>query len=315
MNANESATLVRACPQCGTRFRVAPEALNVAGGQLRCGACLAVFDGREEPDAAAANTPVNPAAHTAAFMPTSDRDPAPPESSPPRREGPRQRLARPREDDDGPGKPAATAAVEPTIAAVGAATTTIDPAFTDPEPAATTSAIATPRAGARALDGRRRAPRESAGGRAPALIGLTAAAMATLAAGVFALRFEAWSRTAPTRGVYETACAWLGCRVPTPAAVEAIAFDPKTVTRPGPPEPITLKVELTNNAPYRQDFPNINVRFTGADGGLVAEQQLAAAEYLGDRPRRRLASGKPVTVPLRLADPGSQAVAYAVTLR
>ena len=310
MNANESATLVRACPQCGTRFRVEPEALNVAGGQLRCGACLTVFDGREAPDVAPENTPVNPAA----FMSTPDRDPAPPDSAQPRREGPRQRLARQREDDDGLGKHAATAAVEPTTAAFGAATATIDPAVTGPEPA-TTSAIATPRAGVRALDGRRRAPRESSGGRAPALICLTAAAMATLAAGVFALRFEAWSRTAPSRGVYETACAWLGCRVPTPAMVEAIAFAPKTVTRPGPPEPITLEVELTNNAPYRQDFPNIDVRFTGADGVLVAEQQLAAAEYLGDRPRRRLASGKPVTVPLRLVDPGSQAVAYAVTLR
>ena len=32
------------CPQCETRFRVTPEQLGVAGGRVRCGACLTVFD-------------------------------------------------------------------------------------------------------------------------------------------------------------------------------------------------------------------------------------------------------------------------------
>ena len=42
------APLIRECPKCGTRFRVAPDLLDVADGQVRCGACLTVFDGRAE---------------------------------------------------------------------------------------------------------------------------------------------------------------------------------------------------------------------------------------------------------------------------
>ena len=39
--------LVTQCPHCKTRFRVTPAQLNIAGGRVRCGACLAVFTGTE----------------------------------------------------------------------------------------------------------------------------------------------------------------------------------------------------------------------------------------------------------------------------
>lgn len=49
------------CPHCETRFRVLPEHLEVAGGQVRCGRCRTVFNARErleqEP---AASTPPAP---------------------------------------------------------------------------------------------------------------------------------------------------------------------------------------------------------------------------------------------------------------
>ncbi|MYF29665.1 MAG: DUF3426 domain-containing protein [Gammaproteobacteria bacterium] len=44
---SESAALISECPSCQTRFRVTEEQLAVADGRVRCGACLAVFDGRE----------------------------------------------------------------------------------------------------------------------------------------------------------------------------------------------------------------------------------------------------------------------------
>lgn len=37
--------LVTQCPNCDTRFRVTESQLQVAGGRVRCGACLSVFDG------------------------------------------------------------------------------------------------------------------------------------------------------------------------------------------------------------------------------------------------------------------------------
>ena len=41
------APLVTGCPNCATRFRVTEDQLQVAKGQVRCGACLHVFDGTE----------------------------------------------------------------------------------------------------------------------------------------------------------------------------------------------------------------------------------------------------------------------------
>lgn len=49
-----------ACPSCGSRFRVTAAQLASADGQVRCGACLALFDGRamrEAPAAADAGRP------------------------------------------------------------------------------------------------------------------------------------------------------------------------------------------------------------------------------------------------------------------
>lgn len=37
--------LITECPNCDTRFRVTESQLQVAGGRVRCGACLVVFDG------------------------------------------------------------------------------------------------------------------------------------------------------------------------------------------------------------------------------------------------------------------------------
>ena len=39
--------LITECPNCDTRFRVTESQLQIAGGRVRCGACLVVFDGTE----------------------------------------------------------------------------------------------------------------------------------------------------------------------------------------------------------------------------------------------------------------------------
>ena len=37
--------MITQCPACGTHFRVTPEQLQAHQGQVRCGRCMAVFDG------------------------------------------------------------------------------------------------------------------------------------------------------------------------------------------------------------------------------------------------------------------------------
>jgi len=45
MADDELEPLVTECPNCSTRFRVTDSQLQVAGGRVRCGACLTVFQG------------------------------------------------------------------------------------------------------------------------------------------------------------------------------------------------------------------------------------------------------------------------------
>ena len=43
-NVTGSSQLIVECPHCHTRFRIREAQLAVAGGQVRCGVCLALFD-------------------------------------------------------------------------------------------------------------------------------------------------------------------------------------------------------------------------------------------------------------------------------
>ncbi len=45
MESDNLDPLITQCPNCDTRFRVTESQLQVAGGRVRCGACLSVFDG------------------------------------------------------------------------------------------------------------------------------------------------------------------------------------------------------------------------------------------------------------------------------
>ena len=45
MSEDSLEALITRCPNCDTRFRVSEAQLQVASGQVRCGACLDVFDG------------------------------------------------------------------------------------------------------------------------------------------------------------------------------------------------------------------------------------------------------------------------------
>lgn len=63
-----SELLVTQCPSCQTRFRLTPEQLLVAAGNVRCGACLEVFNASE---AAVTEPPTAPTAEPPAPAPGS----------------------------------------------------------------------------------------------------------------------------------------------------------------------------------------------------------------------------------------------------
>lgn len=363
------APLILACPQCGTRFRVAPELLDVAEGYVRCGACLTVFDGRAE-DAGGesvaahretagvsatgadvlldlpARMPEIPRPGTAREHPSQVDAPAPlpPEPSLPER----PELERP--VDPGllspPTSPAPLGGTRPVFAESAAGAMEEErraplPPEARPKPASSPQArmgaraalaasalpkttpaarpsnaageegvVAAPARGRQSRREGRANPRPGAAGPFFAVLALLAA----LVFGVFALRLDAWSLRPELRTAYEVACDLIGCRVPSPNMPTAWDLNTKAVARPGPPEPITLEVELVNNAPYRQALPTVAVRLTGDGDELVAQERLTPRDYAPERPTQRMAPGKPKALLIQVPDPGAEATSYRIAL-
>lgn len=297
--------LIRACPQCGTRFRVAPHLLEVADGQVRCGACLTVFDGRVEPPDApveAATEPAPPQARVedAEARPAARAAPAGARGRFPRDENwPQTDAAAHAAAEEGPAPSRQQDPKPPPGVRMGARAALATKAPKRPPRKAEADAPAAAEAGDAA-----------SGSRHLRLGGAVAALAVLLIVGVFGLRADAWSQQAPTRGVYEAACAVIGCRVATPKNLTAWEFNSTAVARPGPPERISLTVELVNNAPYRQRLPTIEARFPGTEG---AEQRLTPRDYQPVGPAR-LAAGKRKTVQLEFQDPGAAATRYTISL-
>ncbi|MDP4547468.1 DUF3426 domain-containing protein [Marinobacter sp. MDS2] len=61
------------CPECATRFRVTDEQLSVAGGKVRCGNCMAIFNANEHRIDLPGDTTTQP--------PHTDPEPSPSENS------------------------------------------------------------------------------------------------------------------------------------------------------------------------------------------------------------------------------------------
>ena len=132
---------------------------------------------------------------------------------------------------------------------------------------------------------------------------------------VLALGFEQWALKPALRPVYEAGCALIGCQVPTPQDLRALALTPKSVTRADAGAAIVVTVELRNHAAYPQRFPTVAARFTDANNQLAAEERLVPRDYLLKHPSRRLSPGESATVEFRFPAPGDSATHYALVLR
>ncbi|MFE8070651.1 DUF3426 domain-containing protein [Marinobacteraceae bacterium S3BR75-40.1] len=76
---SETSTLTR-CPHCQTRFRVTAAQLEVAGGKVRCGHCMQIFNARDhavETAPQAAEKPAPPPEPKAAPQPEPEPEPQP----------------------------------------------------------------------------------------------------------------------------------------------------------------------------------------------------------------------------------------------
>ena len=277
--------LVCACPSCGTRLRVGEEQLAVASGQVRCGACLAVFDGR---------------AHLVA-----PEQQHPPPADPP-----------PLYMEDVPAPPFVQDEPETDVALPLPAADENAPAE-PPQPEPAPAAMLGPRQAARPP--KKRAPRRERSGtridyRRVGAGAAVAILVLTLLVAVLGVQFHSWSQRPAMRGLYASVCAIVGCELPPLRSLAQISVEDQASARPGPPEQLALSAVLVNRASFAQRFPTLAVRLLAADGTTLTQQRIAPTAYLGGQTSRSMAPNRRTPITLRLDDPGAAAVGYAITL-
>lgn len=283
------------CPSCGERFLLPDDVLAQArnsSGNVRCGACLAIFN-------AEANLV------EAAVLPLADpREPSAFSPSPP---------------DLADAPPAEPAAASQPAQATNDEPSAVEPTPSDDVPGSGTSddnvPISPPLRGARLAPtpGQRRGTKSKEGNRTGLWAVLAIAGLVLLGGQLLMLLFPAGVQTPEWRGVYVAVCKVIGCSVPALRAVGAIDIVEPSVERQASPETIEFRASLVNNAAFAQRLPRLSLRFLAADGATVGEQRVSPSDYR-EGSKGRLAPNESIPVTVQVADPGANAVNYSVTL-
>ncbi len=338
--------LVTQCPTCKTRFRVTEVQLGMAGGRVRCGACLAVFAGlehlvlgagprlkpRQIADAALDELldelrhdvpkPAKQAANDALEGRADDRVEGAPSVSP----------AAQGADDDVDHAKDSDALDRASFDDGYAVAEAPDEAAIEPAPAAPPPALATARRGPSTHSTRAAVraeldlgldlealiaarPRRQRRGWVVMLLFICAAA---LAAQVLYLQFDSWSKRPDIRPVYGWLCDRLDCELPQMRALDALVSK-NLVVRADPEVPGALLVDalIVNEATFAQPFPVIELRFSSMGGNLIAGRRFRPDEYLAGELQGAtlMAPRTPVHIALAIDDPGQDAVNYVMVFR
>ena len=280
------------CPSCGERFLLPDDVLAQArnsSGNVRCGACLAIFNA--EANLVEAAAPPEPSPFSPSPADLADAPPAEPAAA---------------------SQPAQAPSDEPSA---------VEPAPSDGDdvPGSGTSddnvPISPPLRGARLAPtpGQRRGAKSKEGSRTGLWAVLAIVGLVLLGGQLTVLHFPAGAQTPEWRGVYLAVCKVIGCSVPALRAVGAIDIVEPSVERQASPETLEFRASLVNNAGFAQRLPRLSLRFLAADGAMVGEQRVSPSDYR-EGSKGRLAPNESIPVTVQVADPGANAVNYSVTL-
>ncbi len=289
------------CPQCQVTFRVTPPQLQAAGGRVRCGFCLIVFDAGANPAVLAAE----PAPERPAWL-RDEREWHPDDGF----DRARLRvLLGPHPGTLAPA-PAPAPAPTPPIAPPIAPPTTAAPAPT------AASAPATGTAGAvepPLLLWATTAPARRAGSWAGNAAILLAGGL-LLAAQVLYFQADRLADEPRLRPLYRALCTALPCRfAATGEQAPGVLRVDNALVRPLPPDGLRLDAMLTNGSGRRLSLPALRIDFEDLDARPVAGRTLRPEEYLDAGAPTELAAGQALHLILDLYDPGPAAVSYRVT--
>ncbi|MHA7880923.1 MAG: DUF3426 domain-containing protein [Saccharospirillum sp.] len=131
------------------------------------------------------------------------------------------------------------------------------------------------------------------------------------------LQKDTYAKMDQWRGLYETACSVLGCRLPAQVDIDQVRTSNVLVRDHRSVDGVKLlDAILTNRAAFRQPFPTLIIQYTDVNGELVADQAFTPDQYLrGEMTGSQLMPINTriyVSIPIR--DPGQRAVNYQLVL-
>jgi len=329
-----SEPIITECPSCHARFRVTDGQLKIARGQVRCGACLLVFDANTEsqrlrlrqqhPQDADSqeleDTPLPPPA--LAVQPTQAIDtlrlseymaaaseqvpsaapPAPPSARRVPSYQPPERSAS-AEQDNAPAPPTVDLAT---------------PAQAERRDQSAANAVL-PHLYAEPIlleiSEEREDPVTTAGWLLASL-----AALAVLAGQYLWFERATLAQNPSLRPFYTLACEHLSCALGRVDLQQLV--NEQLVVRPHPQfnDALSVDLRLLNHAAFEQPFPALRLAFADVRGHLVAERVLEPNAYLRAGTQRdtllpaRMPPNVPIEIHLEITDPGTAAVSYELQL-
>jgi predicted Zn finger-like uncharacterized protein len=301
------------CPECNTTFRVTVEQLAMADGRVRCGRCSAIFDARraiaDEDDASSADEAGTAVTPRYTYVPDYSEFLAPvpavaaPENSAPDAVPEPDNAA---DRDTGPPDTPPTLApkeVEPSPDA--AANATVESAPREPVPdvlADDLQALTRKRSVAKAL----------------AWATLIVALALLLGAQLTYVMRDDLARYPTVRPWLVRMCDLLGCAPPLHQELTRLRVLSSQINpEPGHPDVLSVRVTMVNTADYPQPYPLLQLRLSDIEGRVVGMRRFRPSEYLpaGTDVRAGMAAQTPVSVHLRLVNPGSGVTSYQFDFR
>jgi predicted Zn finger-like uncharacterized protein len=282
--------LITTCRNCGARFRVTPQQLNVKQGQVRCGSCQQVFNGFEALERHADDDARLQAARAAAERALQAE---PPINAIVDLEGVETLHAAPEETN-------------PAVAPEAAPETPLEPEIAQPRQQRLLRPdlmIPPP-------------PKRNPPARAW-LFGIALMLLVLAGEFAFAYRGPLAQRYPVTRPWIESACSRIGCGVPWSREEQLLRLeDSELLEVPGKPQEIALGARIRNLATVAQEYPHLELTLTDLTGQAAIRRVLRPTDYLG-RPvsgGEVMAPGSEVAVQVRLETPRIKATGYELLL-
>lgn len=295
--------MISQCPNCKTRFTVSEEKLNVAGGNVRCGACMKVFSASDyQIQTPAANTTKNPADNSTTAS-TSNHE-----------------VTREWLSDLLPESEAGTDKInEPdTLQCISPQNDTAENDVRKEHAINSMVGFEPPQTIEAPPIEITKSDKPSLKNRLLGVIGAGLCLVLLLALGLhWLLAHPDQFKDHPRWGAaYRLACHVAACQQ-TLSANDYQTQSLRIISHPEQPSTLLLEAVIINRTQRQLPFPTIEVQFSNIEEQPLTRYSLNAAEYLNGELQgaEYFAPATPVRVSVNIPDPGATAVNYSIKLK